>query len=138
MEVLLKKTKITKSIVQQSLRGSNNLFVDQTNYELLGWCMIPGKNDVRWILLYNLLKSTVVVLPYSSASHSSITRHSEQTRNDKGWYDYPMFYYLNLYLPTFRTSILISKSKEEEKMEESEKKLKEFLEKVQNKGQVYL
>ena len=40
MEVVLKKTKITKSILQQSIYGHESLYIGNPNYDFLGWCRI--------------------------------------------------------------------------------------------------
>ena len=44
MEVILKKTKITKSILEQSLIGNDSLYLGHPSFDILGWCnVIKGK-----------------------------------------------------------------------------------------------
>jgi hypothetical protein len=47
MQVILKKTKITKSIFNQTMTVNAN---DLPLYEVIGFCVI---NSIKWILLYN-------------------------------------------------------------------------------------
>lgn len=46
MEILLKKSKITKSILNQTLRSTES---DLENSEILGWCI---HNTIKYIVLY--------------------------------------------------------------------------------------
>ena len=51
MEVILKKYKITKTILQQSLRPTQEEIRD---LDVLGWCVYKsGKHTIKYIILHN-------------------------------------------------------------------------------------
>jgi hypothetical protein len=62
MEILLKKTKITKAILEQIV--STN-YTECQEYSknpdsILGWCIVK---DVRWVIFYNQISNKVSKLP---------------------------------------------------------------------------
>ena len=140
MEVILKKTKITKSIVNQSLTGSYSLFLSWNNYDILGWCLMDGKYKVRYILLYNRVKQTVVKLPYINNNDYEITSRNEQLEGEsRGCYRFPIVYRLQASFSDFNgryTSLIWSE--EEKEVVEAKQVLTDFLREVNQKGQIYL
>ena len=143
MEVLLKKAKITKSVIAQSLLGGYSLYLGHPNYEVLGWCnFIDGKNSRRYILLYNKAESAIVKLHAVREGEYEIVSKSEQTRKPgvpyEDWY-WPMFHSLIVTLAVPRTDVTISKKQEDLASVEADRdKLKVFLRKVYQKGQIYI
>lgn len=137
MDVILKKTKITKSIVSQSLRGNNSLFIDKKNYEILGWCV----HKYRYILLYSNETNQILKLPYIHNYDYSITHKTEQTLKEglpyQDWY-FPTFYYLIIRFYEFNSEHTIIRSLNESDVTNGVEKLKQFLDEVYQKGQIYL
>lgn len=136
MEVQLKRTKITKSIVDQSLVGHNRLYLGNTNYNVLGWCsVIKGKFRHNYILLYCKLDNTVVKLYYPNTRNITEKEQGEQTQKVGLHYidyDYPTYYYLSL----GDTIVLRTLNKEER--DSAKEQLQKFLREVEQKGQIYL
>jgi len=87
MEVILKKTKITKGIVEQSLLGSYTLIYSYHAYDLLGWCVYKNK---RYFLLYHRDSKQISKLPYISqtSNHIEKTFESKQFINPNNTNDY--------------------------------------------------
>jgi hypothetical protein len=143
MEVLLKKVKITKSVIQQSLMGDRGLYLGHPNYEILGWCyFIHGKNSRRYILLYDKADNVIIKLHFITEGDIEIFSKTEQVRKPGSTYDdwiFPMFHSLKV-LPEVNRSnpITIKKSEDIEEVKEAEKKLKAFLREVYQKGQIYI
>jgi hypothetical protein len=53
MEVVLRKSKITNSIIKQTVKASEEV-LKSSDYEVLGWCnYLLGKHLYKYILLYN-------------------------------------------------------------------------------------
>lgn len=60
MEVILKKTKITSSILKQTTNATENNLKD-ANFRVLGWCRyVVNKHTYKYILLYNENKQELV------------------------------------------------------------------------------
>ena len=57
MELMLKKTKITSSILKQSLRSTGHDFL---NGEVLGWCVFNGS---KYIVCYRSSSCNVSIFP---------------------------------------------------------------------------
>ena len=140
MEVVLKKTKITKSIVNQALQGSDNLYFNMCNYNILGWCLITGKRNERWILLYDTIKNTLVRLPYAQnlSESDEIRSRNEQTADLQGGYIYPEVFRLYTYLIDQHKTHQVACSKEESEIISQKEKLHAFLRIVNQKGQMFI
>jgi len=142
MEVLLKKAKITKSVIAQSLLGGYSLYLGHPNYEVLGWCnFIDGKNSRRYILLYNKAESAIVKLHAVREGDFEIISKTEQTRRPGSTYDdwyFPMFHTLIVILTINRTNVTICKKEDLASVEADRDKLKAFLREVYQKGQIYI
>jgi len=142
MEVLLKKIKITKSVVAQSLLGNYSLYLGHPSYEVLGWCnFVSGKNSRRYILLYNKTTNTIIKLHSVEEGDFEIVSKSEQTRRPgstyEDWY-FPVFHSLVITLSVPRTQVTISKKEDLTLVESDRDKLKAFLREVYRKGQIYI
>jgi len=140
MEVLLKKTKITKSVVNQTLLGDSSLYTDWSEfYDILGWCLISGKRDERWILLYHRTKNTLLRLPYiQKLSEGELVSRNEQQSDNKGGYIYPKVYRLYTYQIDRSRTACISWSEDESKILGEKEKLHEFIKTVNQKGQIFI
>jgi hypothetical protein len=138
MEVELKKSKITKSIVDQSLIGSYSIFYNQEGYDVLGWCFIK---NLRYVLLYKRLTNQIIKLPYV-VHISDIKFYKERTQkgSSDGGYTFPEIYYLKAYCSDFRNTIpiLIQNTETDEQMETYHKNVTMFVTLVNLKGQIYL
>jgi len=136
MEVLLKKTKITKSILGQSLSGNNSLYLGHPNYEVLGWCsIIKGKFRHNYILLYDKIDNTIVKLNYPNSKIIYEEEKGEQTLKEglsyQDWY-FPTYYYLKL------SDTTIVRTLDKDVRDEAKIKLQKFLREVEQKGQIYI
>jgi len=142
MEVLLKKAKITKSIIAQSLIGGYSLYLGNPNYEILGWCnFIDGKNSRRYILLYHKSDNTIVKLHAVREGEYEIFSKEEQTRRPGSTYDdwyFPMFHSLIVTLAIPRSTVTIVKREDLDFVKAEQEKLKIFLREVYQKGQIYI
>lgn len=139
MEVILKKTKITKSIVNQALRGSNSLYLNHFNYDILGWCLLNGKRDVRWVLIYNRLNNTLIRVPYvERLKDDEITSKNVQTTDRNGGYTYPLTYFLSVYFKDESRIVAIFSDEDKNKVVEEQNKLIEFTNEVRIKGQIFI
>jgi hypothetical protein len=135
MEVVLKRTKITKSIIEQSLHGNNSLYLGHPNYDVLGWCrVIKGKFRHNYILLYRKVDSTIVKLYYPNSKNIYEKEKEEQTARAgtfDDWY-FPTFYYLE-----FGEQVII-KTLDKEVRDKGKLELQQFLREVEQKGQIYI
>lgn len=139
MIVELKKTKITKSIVMQSLRAKDERYYSHFNYNVLGWCLISGKRPERLILLYDRIKNNILTLPYiNKLSEGEITSRGEQRGDGKGGYIVPTVYRLNIYLPDLHKNKCILWSDDEKEVITKKDEFHKFLREVEIKGQIYL
>lgn len=140
MEVVLKKTKITKSIVTQALQGNDNLYFGEYTYDILGWCVLNGKRNERWILLYDRVKNTLVRLPYAQKLSESdeIRSRNEQLDDKQGGYIYPQVFRLHTYLIDQHKPYQIYRSEDEVEILAKKEKLHEFLRIVNQKGQIFI
>ena len=90
MEVHLKKTKITKSIIKQSLPASLTVFRDLNSTHVLGWCLLEGK---RIVLLYNVITNQVMTArytPFFGSKYQFLKKENVQRSNtETGGWDYP-------------------------------------------------
>ena len=136
MEVLLRKTKITKSIVDQSLLGTNKLYLGHPNYEVLGWCStLKGKYRYNYILLYNKAGNTITRLNYPEYRNINEEEKGEQTLKEglsyQDWY-FPTYYYLKL------SDTVIIRTLDKEVRDKGKLELQKFLREVEQKGQIYI
>lgn len=141
MIVELKKTKITKSIVQQSLMGSYSLFYNWEGYDILGWCMIKSKHNIRWTLLYKRISNQIIIFPYiSNHKYLEIIEKSVQKSDPEGGYSFPLMLSIKVYCNDLNRTINILEQTTEtkEEMEQMFEKCKQFLIIVDQKGQIYL
>ena len=144
MIVELKKTKITKSIVDQSLSGRYSLFYNyQNSCDILGWCMIKSKKGyIRYNLLYHRNDKQILKLPYIVNEKKDIELYKEGVQrgsNEGGWV-FPIVYKLKVRWTDFNNSQVILEQTEEtdEKMEKLFQEVKDFAHVVNQKGQIYL
>lgn len=143
MDVVLKKVKVTKSVIAQSLLGQNYLLFGHPNYDILGWCyFIAGKNSRRYILLYDKADHVIVKLHYIKDADIEIISKGEQTRKPgvpyEDWY-WPTFHSLKIRAEVNRSNeVTIAKSEELTDVEEKKEKLLSFLKEVNQKGQIYI
>lgn len=139
MEVELKKTKITKSIVEQSLSGSYNLMHQNHNYDILGWCLIK---KIRKVLLYNRLTNQILTLPYVKffGDDIKIEEKGEQRSDGNGGWIYPNIKKIRIYFCDLSACTYISQDENQtfEDMENIFTKVKDFYKQVNQKGQIYL
>lgn len=142
MTVELKKTKITTSIVNQSLLGNYSLFYNCEGYDMLGWCLIKAKKGyVRYNILYRRATNQIIKLPYIlKDSHIELIKESVQRSDNNGGYIYPTVYKLKIHWYDFNNTQAIKEQFEEtdEYMEELFKKVKGFRFITEQKGQIYL
>ena len=136
MEVILKKTKITKSILEQSLTGNSSLYLGHPSYDILGWCsVIKGKFRYNYILLYDKRNKTIVKLSYPNSKNIYEKDKEEQTRKDglpyDDWY-FLTYYYLEL------SDTQIVRTLDKVVRDDAKIKLQKFLREVEQKGQIYV
>jgi hypothetical protein len=95
MEVQLRKTKITKSIIKQSLPASLTVFRNLNSIDVLGWCLLDGK---KIVLLYNTITNQVMTArytPFFGSKYQYLKKESVQRPNtEAGGWDYPEVYVL--------------------------------------------
>jgi hypothetical protein len=133
MEVILKKTKLTKSVVEQSLWGNHKFYLGQHGYEVLGWCRTKlGKYMREYILLYCKSQNTVVKLEY--LKNYEVTEKNEQTVKEgtHNEYYFPLVYRLKL------GTVDITATQDKQTVEADKEKLRIFLREVEQKGQIYI
>jgi len=139
MEVELKKTKITKSIVDQSLSGGYNLIYHNLHFDILGWCLIK---NIRKVLLYNRLTNQIFTLPYAKffGDDIRIEDAQEQRSDGKGGWVFPTIKKVKIYCCDLHNTITFSQdvSQTFEDMENIFTKVKDFYKQVNQKGQIYL
>lgn len=133
MEVILKKSKITKSIFNQSVFGAYSLYLGNNSYDNLGWCIVDNK---KYIILYNKDKNTVVRLVYPQDSVGDIVSNNIQEGNHKEGYTYFTYFFFVVYLGN--NTIRLSKSRDEETAEKTKEQFISFMEDVNQKGHFYL
>jgi hypothetical protein len=90
MEVQLKKTKITKSIIKQSLPAALTVFRNLNHIDVLGWCLLDGK---KIVLLYNRTTNQVMTArytPFFGSKYQFLKKENVQRSNtETGGWDYP-------------------------------------------------
>lgn len=141
MVVELKKTKITKSIVDQSLLGNYNLYYNWDNYNILGWCLMrKSKHSYRYVLLYNNLSKSIVKLKYIlKDSHVELSKNRVKKAIIEGRYIYPELTSIKIYFIDFSDSqFIFQQTDESEDIISLFNKVKEFIAEVELKGQIYL
>lgn len=130
MEVLLKKTKVTSTIMNQVLRGSNSLYLSNEAYSVLGWCI--HKNEKK-IVLQNQENSLLFL--FYPENKSKVVSNNEQEPDGRGGWVFPLYWYLK---GECRGNTLSYKFPTEELAKEARLRYDDFLKQVDSKGQFYL
>jgi hypothetical protein len=141
MEVLLKKTKITKSIINQSLPAPIDAFLrTDFHYDVLGWCMYNGK---KIVLLYERATNQVRTYFYTPSfgkKYQFLERARVQRPDVNGGWVFPEVYILNILAegerPAYRHEQ--KESETDEKMKEMEEKAMKYAVRVAQAGQIYI
>lgn len=140
MEVQLKKTKITSNIVKQSLSGGYGLMLDNSNYDILGWCLHDKR---RKVLMYNRLSNQVVTLPYIQNTlppNISMEREGVQRDDGNGGWIFPYVYKIKVYFIDARYGMTLVEqiNESDEQMNDKLTKIRQFILAVNKAGQIYL
>jgi len=143
MLVELKKVKITKSVVDQSLLGSSYLYFGHPNYNILGWCVTRRKGSMlRYILLYDKLANTVVRLRHVvSVKDIMMEKTNFQEPVVGGGYTYTTRYVIKVHCQDFNNTHIIrtqSPHESDKVMEEAFVHLRDFIKAVNSAGQIYI
>jgi hypothetical protein len=139
--VELKKTKITKSIVDQSLRGNYSIYLDNKSYDILGWCLMTGKSKLRYTLLYERASNQVIKLPHIvSEKDVELTHEGVQRGSNKGGWVFPVVYRIKVRWRDFNNTQYVYEQFEDSDEIALEKfqKVKDFVHIVNQKSQIYL
>lgn len=140
MEVKLKKTKITKSILDQSFKGSWDLFYNWEGYDILGFCFY---NKILTPILYKRVTNQVIVMD-SLIDIKQIELKKETVQipdsNYKNSYLFPLKYRIYIHFPNYKYPIPIFTQNEEsdEQVEDMVQKIKIFVNTLKSKGQFYI
>lgn len=140
MEVILKKTKITKSIINQSLPAPIDAFLrTDFHYDVLGWCMY---NDKKIVLLYEKATNQVRTYFYTPSfgkKYQFLERARVQRPEGGGWV-FPEVYILNILAEGERIAYRHEQKESEtdEKMKEMEEKAMKYAVRVAQAGQIYI
>jgi len=140
MEVQLKKTKITSNIVKQSLSGNYGLMLNNSNYDILGWCLHDKR---RKVLMYNRLSNQVVTLPYVQNTlppNISMERESVQRDDGKGGWIFPHVYKIKVFFTDARwyETLVEQVDESDEQMNDKLIKIQQFVLAVNKAGQIYV
>lgn len=136
MIVELKKTKLTKSIVDQSLRGSESLMWDRNDYSILGWVMIKG---MRLVLLYNHVTHQIVKLNWISDARFRSINYNQFLIDENNLKFQPM-YEIYMYFSDLHGGYTIKQPEgvTEEQFKVIHQKMCEFIEIEKELEQIYL
>lgn len=101
MEVVLRKTKITKSIVQQTIDKSVDFyFEDWTNNNLIGWLIYHTlKVNYRYQIFYDKDTQTLTKLKHRKVSGIDTYEKGIQEPDGKGGYHFPMKFFIRVRSP---------------------------------------
>lgn len=143
MDVILKKTKITKSIIDQSLRGSYGLHYNWEGYDILGWVGIKkAKEYYRWTLLYKRNTHQIIKIPYiDKVSSVEYYNQNVQRPGKDGGYDYPLLRHIKVKYPdkfSQWTNIQDYLEETNEEMDSKFEAIKKHILEVNQKGQIYI
>lgn len=141
MEVQLKKTKITKSIIKQSLPASLTVFRNLNSIHVLGWCLLDGK---KIVLLYNVITNQVMTArytPFFGRKYQYLKKESVQRPNSEiGGWDYPEV--LVLYIEGEDGERVLRLEQEENMSDEDMEKIlaqaRDYAKKIAIAGQIYI
>lgn len=143
MEVQLKKTKITKSIIKQSLPASLTVFRNLNSIEVLGWCLLDGK---KIVLLYNTITNQVMTArytPFFGSKYQYLKKESVQVQRpnaETGGWDYPEVNVL--YIEREDGERVLRLEQDENMSDEDMKKLleqaRDYAKKIAQAGQIYI
>lgn len=141
MEVQLKKTKITKSIIKQSLPAPLTVFRNLNFMDVLGWCFLDGK---KIVLLYNSATNQVMTArytPFFGNKYQYLKKESVQRPNSEiGGWDYPEV--LVLYIEG-EDGERVLRLEQEENMSDSDMEMilaqaRDYAKKIAIAGQIYI
>lgn len=141
MEVLLKKTKITKSIINQSLSAPIDAFLrTDFYYDVLGWCMHNGK---RIVLLYEKDTNQVRTYFYTPSfgkKYQFLEKAIVQRPDINGGWVFPEVYILKILSEDGRQIYKHEQGEKEtdEDMKKMEEKAMKHASKVSQSGQIYI
>lgn len=144
MIVELRKTKITKSIVDQSLLGHPSVYYNYDKYDILGWCVVvKAKSKLRYILLYHREEKVIVKVRSILSYIKDIELYQESVQRmspDKIGYIYPTVYKIKVYWADFNNAQVIKEQNDEsdEDMIELFNKIKQLVIKTEQLGQIYI
>ncbi len=141
MEVHLKKTKITKSIIKQSLPASLTVFRNLNSIHVLGWCLLDGK---KIVLLYNVITNQVMTArytPFFGSKYQFLKKESVQRPNSEiGGWDFPEVNVL--YIEDEEGNQVLRWEQSENMSDEDMKKIleqaKDYAKKIAQAGQIYI
>lgn len=141
MEVLIRKTKITKSIVKQSLQANLEIFKNLNNYDVLGWCLVDNR---KIVLIYDRLTQQILTYrytPFSTGKYQYLKREGVQ-REDKingGWI-FPEVLFLYIEFTELNSHFKIEQKEgvTDEDMKLMLQKAQEFARTIARAGQIYL
>lgn len=132
MEVVLKRTKITKSILDQSVYASKESYIKDIE-KILGWCMYKGN---RLILLYDKHTSQILKLDY--VDKLGYKKFEQELHTNFDWNSHKLYHIISIKYSRSNVEDRIFSSQDEKETNISLFMLKEFLKKVHEKGQIYI
>ena len=141
MEVQLKKTKITKSIIKQSLPASLTVFRNLNSIDVLGWCLLDGK---KIVLLYNTITNQVMTArytPFFGSKYQYLKKESVQRPNtEAGGWDYPEVYVLYIDGEDGERVLRLEQSENmsDGDMEKILEQARDYARKIAQGGQIYI
>ena len=141
MEVQLKKTKITKSIIKQSLPASLTVFRNLNSIDVLGWCLLDGK---KIVLLYNTITNQVMTArytPFFGSKYQYLKKESVQRPNtEAGGWDYPEVYVLYIDGEDGERVLRLEQSENmsDGDMEKILEQARDYAKKIAQGGQIYI
>lgn len=143
MEVILKKTKITKSIIDQSLRGPYSLYFNWTGYDILGWVGIKrSKEYYRWTLFYKNDTNQIIKIPYiDNSNRIKYFEKGVQLPDAKMGYIYPQLKHIEVTYPDSFSGFIFKQDypvETEEEMDLKFEAIKNHITEVNQKGQIYI
>lgn len=131
MEIILRKSKITSSIIKQTVKASEEV-LKSSDYQVLGWCnYFSGKHAYKYILLYNQQTKDL-------KKHLFFGKLEKVYINDYRGRDYytPEKFNLEIITPNFTTNV---HTFDKEKDRDSFVKDLEIIKKrAEQQGQIYL
>lgn len=131
MEVVLKKSKITNSIIKQTLSATEDV-LKSADYKVLGWCnYVVGKNRYKYILLYN--QKTSDLKKYLTFGSLKKVHYNEYIGRN---HSTPEKFNLEIITPNFTTKI--HTFEKEAERDSFAKDLEVLKKRAEELGQIYL